>query len=207
MTVAGTTTSLATNVTVNTSNAFLYLDSTFAAPTTPSRTAITPSRPSQGRYARRDTSTANCYLPSSISSLTTSTATSAQTETKSSSTMTKTNSLPSPSRTLGVASSDEFMKAKNAARRICSVLVQWTTRYAKAFETVMAVSWFRHRTRGLGFRCAEVAVEVVREGDGGWEIAVGSAGVAAGVSVLAMAVKVLSPFARVWLVLAKVESR
>lgn len=68
LTVAGTTTSPAANVTVNSSNAVLYSDSTFAkdgfalADGTNTFTAI-----AQDAYGRRDTNTSTCYLPSSTS--------------------------------------------------------------------------------------------------------------------------------------------
>ena len=65
LTVAGTTTSAATNVTVNTLNAILYGDYTFAstnqslADGNNTFTAI-----AKDSYGRRDTNTINCYLPS-----------------------------------------------------------------------------------------------------------------------------------------------
>ena len=63
LTVAGTTTSPATNVTVNTANAVLYADSTFASTNQPlvngtnTFTAI-----ARDIYGRRSTNIANCYL-------------------------------------------------------------------------------------------------------------------------------------------------
>jgi YD repeat-containing protein len=68
LTVAGTTTSPATNVTVNTSNAVLYVDRTFASSNqnlvngNNSFTAI-----AKDVYGRRDTNTITCYLPASVS--------------------------------------------------------------------------------------------------------------------------------------------
>ena len=68
LTVAGTRTSQATNVTVNTSNAILYADYTFAMDDfsltngTNAFTAI-----ARDKYGRSDTNTAISYLPSPIS--------------------------------------------------------------------------------------------------------------------------------------------
>jgi len=68
MTVAGTTSSSATNVTVNTSNAFLYVDNTFAS----SNQALangsnTFAAIGKDTYGRIDTNTSVAYLPATLS--------------------------------------------------------------------------------------------------------------------------------------------
>ena len=65
LTVAGTTTSAATNVTVNTSNAILYADYTFASTNqTLANGANTFTAIAKDSYGRSDTNTINSYLPS-----------------------------------------------------------------------------------------------------------------------------------------------
>jgi RHS repeat-associated protein len=68
LTVAGTTTSPATNVMVNTSNAILYADSTFAATNfTLANGTNTFTAIARDSYGRVDTNVSTSYLPSSIS--------------------------------------------------------------------------------------------------------------------------------------------
>jgi RHS repeat-associated protein len=68
MTVAGTTTSTATNVTVNTSNAFLYSDSTFAATNfSLANGSNTFTAIAKDAYGRSDTNVSIAYLPSTNS--------------------------------------------------------------------------------------------------------------------------------------------
>jgi RHS repeat-associated protein len=65
LTVAGTTTSAATNVTVNTSNAIRYADYTFASTNqTLAEGANTFTAIAKDTYGRLDTNTINTYLPS-----------------------------------------------------------------------------------------------------------------------------------------------
>lgn len=66
LTVAGTTTSPATNVTVNTSNAVLYVDNTFASTNQPYFTGATNffTAIAKDSYGRMDTNTVQTYYPS-----------------------------------------------------------------------------------------------------------------------------------------------
>jgi RHS repeat-associated protein len=65
LTVAGTTTSPATNVTVNTSNAVLYADATFASTNQPLTSAATNTFTAIARdsYGGIDTNTVNLFIP------------------------------------------------------------------------------------------------------------------------------------------------